>query len=1450
MALVLHKPQPGQPLIVGSQHCYAAKPLNGAGEYTISDGFQGEYLTGIRNYQPMLVYVPNSIADADVLTAIAGNNPGIVRFGNGDVVDKYRIAITGEGSLTSPSTQITLTQLPTMQAKGQVLDTAGAIAEFTNTESKVYTFLAVMKRGGVEAYAYQTLDFASNNPTDPSDLQFATAAGKAMYYADGDEIAYYMVETAAAPADLSAVLGGTRYSAGQIIKNGDNRYTSSFKVSGNLITATLNAMQAGDPIPYSVVIELLNKTQDALSKPLPPDQELSYTHYFVYASLKPKTGSDQPVAWAIIKVNKDELNNNATWSHQIGINDFQVCDSSLNPTGATMGYDPDLYDLSLRLLGAYNDYSDPTVANRASELLQYGDDKAPKGYDFLGVFVQGGHPRATEVDTSYILLHTAYDKNYGIRVYTNPVGMEVEDSEKYVVRVTVDHETTGNSYAFADLVLDGTKGSASDPATLTFHKFTDSDNNETIWCNSNGSPRFDFTGNEKNVRLDVLAIDSNGSVTPAELIKSPSAGKYTLVKPGDSINLYTLSYGDREVEENQGASRLDVYDVLIFNKDTSGVTIGELQNALSDATNFGLYTEVLSVHGTDMESNIGAAVVTGKMGADYGFSGNNVQVNQLKVTKKYIGSDGQPAPDKPVVLKLYPVESINPDTGDYVLGSAIDPTESGIVTNSNGVATIVFNKLVSGNYVLKEVINGQEYSYRMGENGIVSVTDDLKVTFQDDLITIENININVNYFGSIVGYNSPGDYQSLIRHSRNGWIVTDSDADYEALVAANGGQTTSTQGRISKTGSTEYPYTYDIPSDMANLRSLSSRLASSSSSPTVKIMNVTLDELNGKDIPEIRGDGRFVVVNVDMSNAGSVATVNVKTKFNGTVLDADFGKEGSEYSSKVLYNFVCGTSPYTGKINTTGVGAGVLLAPSAIVADLGGNWGGTIVCREAQHTGSEIHSDSANKIQKINTLLTNSEKEQALGNLQVEKKFDSDEIVDRTTYFTFKITLKDENNSPVSGTFTATGIADASEVTFDNAGEATVQVRANNRIIISGLPNGTHYSVEEIETVQTEHYTFVEFQNADGTQQVAMTANGGLVVNGVDGDYSFNTSDEVTTGMLPADDEWHKVAVAIRDQNYFVYVDGEKRIDYTPQTSYKYSQIDMSKVVDFMAVAPYLYIGENSYETVEDKAAEYAWLVDDIDIYRNTITEKEWSYKKNSGGGGGETDIEFYAPVYFQSFDGYTGDCTIYGAGSIVYRDQQHGKVFANVSTTPRSNYLVMPSDLFTLCSETQEITISFWVNRGTQTAGYFYAPLFSAYGQHNPAENTFPMMACQTRGLLQVNNAGWSDYTNEQNVKGANVESTEWLDDGKWHLYCATFTPTTAAVYIDGVVMNQWEIDGVGNTAAGLFTDASALQYICLGGNQAWNWADNDAGFEFDDFQVFDIALTPAQIQALLGQY
>ena len=101
-----------------------------------------------------------------------------------------------------------------------------------------------------------------------------------------------------------------------------------------------------------------------------------------------------------------------------------------------------------------------------------------------------------------------------------------------------------------------------------------------------------------------------------------------------------------------------------------------------------------------------------------------------------------------------------------------------------------------------------------------------------------------------------------------------------------------------------------------------------------------------------------------------------------------------------------------------------MLAPSAIVADLGGNFGGTIICREAQHTGSEIHSETTNKIQKVNTMLTNSLSNQQLGDLQLKKTL-LGEIMDRTTWFTFEVTLRDENGEVPGAdqrTYTASGL--------------------------------------------------------------------------------------------------------------------------------------------------------------------------------------------------------------------------------------------------------------------------------------------------------------------------------------------------------------------------------------------------------------------------------------------
>ena len=118
------------------------------------------------------------------------------------------------------------------------------------------------------------------------------------------------------------------------------------------------------------------------------------------------------------------------------------------------------------------------------------------------------------------------------------------------------------------------------------------------------------------------------------------------------------------------------------------------------------------------------------------------------------------------------------------------------------------------------------------------------------------------------------------------------------------------------------------------------------------------------------------------------------------------------------------------------------------------------------------------------------------------------------------------------------------------------------------------------------------FGSADATPRLFFTANGWLNYNGVDGTYEYNNPSSAETGMITAG-EWHYVAMAVTNTGYFVYVDGEKKIDRTV------TDFDCSKIVQFMATAPVIYIGYGSGTQPEEM-----WI-DDFTIYRNTITDTQ-----------------------------------------------------------------------------------------------------------------------------------------------------------------------------------------------------------------------------------------------------
>jgi hypothetical protein len=415
-----------------------------------------------------------------------------------------------------------------------------------------------------------------------------------------------------------------------------------------------------------------------------------------------------------------------------------------------------------------------------------------------------------------------------------------------------------------------------------------------------------------------------------------------------------------------------------------------------------------------------------------------------------------------------------------------------------------------------------------------------------------------------------------------------------------------------------------------------------------------------------------------------------------------------------------------------------------------------------------------------------------------------------------------------------------SKVTVQNAVSLTMWIKwadpAEREENETATPTTTKRAAPAGE--QSQACALFSFLNEEG-KGLSFTADGKLKYTGNEGSYADNNPevDELMTAG-----EWHYLAIAITNTGYFVHVDSTKVIDKTV------ADFDMAQVVQSIAALPYFYI---AYDGPEAQPSEI-W-VDNLRIYRNTISSKETTMPEIGGGSASISDL-----VYLNTFDTSNG-VQIEGSGSFIELDDpRFGRVFKNATGGMRQNYLKLPSDVLSHSTETKAMTIGVWVNATYAGASgdYMWSPLFTAYGAAPAVDNTntFPLLALQYRGVVQVNNAGWCDFTDVQNVKGANTlrhDATDWLADREWHYYTATFTETSAKVYFDGVVVNEWEVDGVsdGSVIRGLFSNGVDLSYVCLGGNQAWGWGDPDPGFMFDDFAVYNVELTAEQISVIMDK-
>jgi hypothetical protein len=229
--------------------------------------------------------------------------------------------------------------------------------------------------------------------------------------------------------------------------------------------------------------------------------------------------------------------------------------------------------------------------------------------------------------------------------------------------------------------------------------------------------------------------------------------------------------------------------------------------------------------------------------------------------------------------------------------------------------------------------------------------------------------------------------------------------------------------------------------------------------------------------------------------------------------------------------------------------------------------------------------------------------------------------------------------------------------------------------------------------------------------------------------------------------------------------------------------------------------------------------------------------------------------LYQNDFEAGYADAVQVGEGSMISSGEaRFGQVYhndPNATNAIRTNYLQLPASILDDFQTTgsEGITFSLWVNKGTED-NYYWGSMISAYAAAPNPDNTKPFFQLNVNGRVNVNfdvensdgnNYGWYDTWTPDSYSAA------YLDDGEWHFYTCSMTPTEGKIYIDGILAHTWAFDSNNGTRAeGLFHVAGDLDYFTISGNSGWNWGDQDPSFYIDKIKIYDAALTQGQIISL----
>lgn len=369
------------------------------------------------------------------------------------------------------------------------------------------------------------------------------------------------------------------------------------------------------------------------------------------------------------------------------------------------------------------------------------------------------------------------------------------------------------------------------------------------------------------------------------------------------------------------------------------------------------------------------------------------------------------------------------------------------------------------------IINGQEYT--------VSVTTSLDSNvIETPSSGVSNVSYIENFYNGNEGIEL---FQSNNKEKAS--VIAGKDNQYSS-VNNNQNIITGVDGTNYKLGPNvnvnlvngQFPIDFD--SELTNLANISSKLATTANTDTVKVINIKLtDNGQGIDYSQITSggtqvsnikdfndwnnyglttEGKFLVINVDCTNASNN---NNQFSLRGCKIDNNDAMNWNKIANRVIWNFYTSDgnnySSFDGKIIYEG-GLGTLLAPKATVSCTAST-NGSVIGNTVDHPSCEIHHIKLSETtvtEETNMSVDVINDPSNIGGLKIKK----DVTVNGSE-------PSKDNTSLVDGTYVF-DIYDESKTNLVRSNvEVVISNGKSNEVTVSGLEPGTYLVSEKTDNL-------------------------------------------------------------------------------------------------------------------------------------------------------------------------------------------------------------------------------------------------------------------------------------------------------------------------------------------------------------------------------------------------